>query len=128
MSDVDELFGEGGKRARPKTGLILVVLITGLVMALLGMACTAVPGGLVTLVAWALVERELGRVDSGYFALEHRPHLATLRALIWAALLLVLGLFVIQGFLLCNGWYTWFWSSLIELARPLVLTDPPTPP
>lgn len=126
--DVDELFGEGGSGARPRTRLIALVLGSGLLLALLGMTCTAVPGGLITLVAWALVEKELDRVDSGYLALDYRPGLVTLRAFVWASLLLVMGLFIIQGVLLCTGWYTSFWSSMIESLRPFVLPDAPIQP
>jgi len=127
-SQVDELFGEGGRQARPRTTRIVVVLVTGLILTVLGMACTAVPGGLVTLISWSLVEKELDRVDSGYLALEYRPGLVLLRRLVWASLILVLGLFFIQGFLLCMGSYTTFWTWLIELARPSILQQPVPPP
>lgn len=127
-TDIDELFGEDGSSARPRTGRIVAVLVTGLVLTVLGMACTAVPGGLVTLVAWALVEKEIDRVDSGFLALGYRPGLVTLRALVWSGLLLVLGLFILQGFLLCAGWYGSFWTYLIELLRPYVVSPPPIQP
>lgn len=131
-TDVDELFGDGGRKARPKTTRIVVVLVVGLVMTVLGMACTAVPGGLVTLVSWALVEKELDRVDAGYLALEHRRQLVLLRQLVWAGLLMVLALFFVQGFLLCFGWYGTFWTEILELARPSFVepldTDVPLTP
>mgnify|MGYP001449551137 CR=1 FL=1 len=128
-TEVDELFGDGGRQARPKTTRIIAVLTTGVVLTVLGMACTAVPGGLITLVSWALVEKELDRVDAGYLALEHRPQLVLLRRLVWAGLMLVLALFFVQGFLLCFGWYGTFWTWLIELARPsFVPMDTDIPP
>ena len=131
-ADVDELFGEGGRRARPRSLRVGVVLAVGLVLAILGMACTAVPGGLVCLVAWALVEREIDRVDSGYLALDYRPGLVTLRALVWASLVVVLGLFIVQGFLLCTGFYTTMWTEALDLLRVVLLPEavepvPPTP-
>lgn len=126
--DVDDLFGTEGDGVRPKSFRIYVVLITGLVLTVAGMACTAVPGGLLTLVAWALVEKELDRVDSGYLALDYRPGLVALRGFVWASLVLVLGLFIVQGVLLCTGWYTSFWSYLIEGLRPWVLGELPTAP
>ena len=117
--DVGELFGEGGTKARPRTGLVIAVLITGLSLTVLGMVCTAVPGGIITLVAWAMVEREIDRVDSGFLPLQHRPALVAVRGAVWAGLLLVVGLFVIQAGLLCNGTDLALWSAGFELLRPL---------
>jgi hypothetical protein len=117
--DVGELFGDDGTKARPRTGLVIAVLVTGLTLTVLGMACTAVPGGIVTLVSWALVEREIDRVDSGFLPLQHRPALVAVRGAVWGGLLVVLGLFVIQSILLCNGTYYSLWSAGIEMLRPL---------
>lgn len=125
---VDELFGEGGKAARPRTGRVIAVLVTGLVMTLLGMACTAVPGGLVTLVAWYLVQKEVDRVDSGFLPLEYRPRLSLLRTIVWASLFLVVLLFFVQTVLLFNGVYFALWSQAIELFRPLATEGLPPDP
>lgn len=125
---VDELFGEGGKAARPRTGRVIAVLVTGLVMTLLGMACTAVPGGLVTLVAWYLVQKEVDRVDSGFLPLEYRPRLSLLRTIVWASLFLVVLLFFVQTVLLFNGVYFALWSQAIELFRPLATEGLPPGP
>ncbi|MFK7931237.1 MAG: hypothetical protein AB8H79_23845 [Myxococcota bacterium] len=130
MSDkqVGELFGERGTAAKPRVARIIVVLISGMLLTFVGMVCSAVPGGLVTLVAWALVERELGRVDSGYLPIESRPSLAALRLTVLLCLVVVLLLFIVQGVLLCNGVYFQLWTAFIELFRPMVDVAPaPTP-
>lgn len=126
---VDELFGEAGDAARPRTTWILALLIGGVLLALAGMACTAVPGGLLVLGAWAMVEKDLDRVDAGYLALDHRPTLSTLRSAVWGGLALVVILFVAQSVLLCTGFYFQFWATLIESMRPLALDagSPPVP-
>ena len=127
-ADVDELFGGSGSAAKPRVGRIIAVLVTGMTLTVLGMACTAVPGGLVTLVAWALAEKELGRVDSGYLPVEARPGLVTLRTIILLCLIAVLVLFIIQGALLCTGVYFQMWSAAVESLRPLVIVpEPPLP-
>lgn len=117
--EVGELFGESGTSARPRTGLVIAVLVTGLTLTVLGMVCTAVPGGIVTLISWAMVEREIDRVDSGFLPLQHRPALVAVRGSVYVGLLIVLALFVVQGVLLCNGTYVALWSAAIELLRPL---------
>lgn len=126
--NVEELFGEGGRASKPRTGRVVAVLATGLLLTLLGMACTAVPGGLVTLVAWYLIEKEVDRVDSGFLPLEYRPRLVTLRAVVWASLFLVVVLFLVQTVLLFNGVYYALWSAAIELFRPLATEGVPVAP
>ena len=44
-TDVDELFGEGGGAPTPRTSLALALLVAGLVLAVVGMVCSAAPGG-----------------------------------------------------------------------------------
>jgi hypothetical protein len=120
---VDELFGEEGSAAGPRVRTILALLGTGLVLSLLGMACTAVPGGLVVLVAWSMVEKDLDRVDSGYLALEHRPTLSAVRRAVYAGLVLVVLLFLAQTVLLCTGVYYDLWSAGVEMLRPVALPE-----
>jgi hypothetical protein len=116
--EVEELF-EGGSAARPRWGFALGVLGAGVALTLLGLACSSVPGGLVTLWGYFVVEKEIDRVDTGYLPVEDRPALLRLRALAWACLALVLGTFVIQGVLLCSGAYVPLWAAAIELLRPI---------
>jgi len=112
---LDELFGEGSGQPVPRTRLAIVLLVTGTVLALLGMACTAAPGGIVVLVAWVVIEKELDRVESGYLPTEFKPRLIALQRLIYAAVVLVVVLFTLQLFLLCNGTYDAFWGRLVTL-------------
>ena len=118
--DVDELF-EGGRAAEPRVKWVLGVLVTGLLLTLLGMACTAVPGGLVTLAGWNALQKEIDRVDSGYLPIEHRPLLQKLQVLAWASLGIVVACFIVQGVLLCTGFYTSLWGMALEALRPWAL-------
>lgn len=110
--DLDELFGAGGGRPRPRTALIATLLGVGLVLTLLGMACINAPGGLLVLIAWMLVEKDLERLESGYLPEADRPQVEQIRSMTYAGLVLVILLFFLQGFLLCNGFYDWLLDTL----------------
>ncbi len=100
---VEALFG--GEGPRPRTALIGTLLALGLLLTVLGMACINAPGGLLVLWAWMLVERDLERVESGYFPEADREEVERMRALTYAGLQLVVVLFFLQALLLCFGAY-----------------------
>jgi hypothetical protein len=116
-NELDELFGSGQGQPEPRTALIVALLVGGIVTTLLGMACSAAPGGVLVLVAWVVVEKELDRVESGYLSTEFKPRLERLQQLIYATVVLVIALFVLQFWLLRNGFYEAFWGMLIGAAR-----------
>lgn len=130
---VDELFGEGAGRARPRTALIASLLISGLLLTVVGMACIAAPGGILVLLAWMHVEKDVERVESGYLPAEDRPTVELSRRLTYAGLLVVVVLFAVQGVLLCNGVYDVvldevylpLWQGFV---RSLLDAPPPTAP
>jgi len=124
--EVDELF-EGGRAARPRFAFAVSVLSVGVLLTVLGMACSAVPGGLITLAGYFVVQKEIDRVDSGYLAVEHRPALLRLRLLAWFSLGLVIALFIVQAVLLCTGFYVDLWAGALELLRPFVEREAPAP-
>jgi hypothetical protein len=126
MADVDELFGGGGA-PEPRTGWITGLLIFGTLTTVSGLGCTVIPGVLVTSVAWYLVERDLGRVDAGFYAESARPRLRSLEHWTVAALLFALILMVVQGFLHCVGVYYLGWGVAIERLLAM-LPDRPAPP
>lgn len=111
---IDELFGQHGQ-PQPRTRRITALLVAGLVLSVLGLACTTVPGGVLVLLAWSAVERELDRVDSGYLALEHKPRLVVLERVTWVAVALIALLFLGQGVMFCSGFYTPLWSWYLDL-------------
>jgi len=111
--EIDELFGECTGQPEPRIGLVGALLVGGLVAATAGLACSSAPGGILVLVAWMVVEKELDRVESGYLPAEVLPRLKTLQRLVYAAVLVVIGLFVIQGLLFCNGVYDPLWEGVI---------------
>ena len=110
--DLDDLFGKGGGRPRPRTGLIMGLNILGIVLTVLGMACIAAPGGILVLVAWMHVETDQQRLESGYLPASDAPRVEATRRFTYGALVLVVFLFAIQGFLLCNGAYDVLLDSL----------------
>lgn len=104
-ADVDELFGEGSGRPRPRSALISTLLVVGLFLTVLGMACINAPGGILVLLAWMFVEKDVERLESGYLPEADRAEVERLRAVTHAGLLLVVALFFLQALLLCFGFY-----------------------
>jgi len=115
MSDrVDELFGDGEGAPKPRTALVVALLVTGLLTALLGMACTAAPGGVLVLLAWMAVEKEQDRLEVGYLPKDAKPRVRMLRTATYVTLAIVVLMFVIQGWLLCQtDFYTVWWEYLL---------------
>ena len=111
---VDDLFGEGDSAVQPKTKTIIGKLVLGGVLAFFGLACTSVPGGLLVLWAWSIMEKEIDRVESGYLPEETLGTLQTLKGFVWAALLVILVIFIGQTILLFSGFYVGFWSNIIQ--------------
>ncbi len=117
-SDVDEIFG-GEDAPKPRTALTLAMLLSGLVVALLGMACTTAPGGVLVLLSWMIVEKELDRVDSGYLAETDRRAVQQLRMAVGTGLAFVIALFLIQAVLLCQtNLYESLLVGLLDLIAP----------
>jgi len=112
--DVAELFGEGEGAPKPRVFAILILLGAGLVVAVLGMACTAVPGGIMVLFAWMLAEKEMDRVHSGYLPAEARGLVRLLQAATFVGVLVVVLLFLAQGLLFCSGFYDQLWMSMLD--------------
>jgi len=111
---VDELFGKGGASVQPKTRTIIALLASGMLLAVLGLACSSVPGGLLVLWAWSIMEKEIDRVESGYLPEEAIGHLRSLKTIVWTSLLIVLILFIGQTVLLFTGFYIGFWGFIVE--------------
>jgi ABC-type Fe3+ transport system permease subunit len=114
---VNELFGAEGTALEPSLGLPITLLVAGLMLAVLGMLCSAAPGGLIVLLGWVLLEREQRRLDAGALPPEHATAIArSLRASYVAVLLCVL-LFGVQLFLYCSGAYDALWGRIFALIR-----------
>jgi hypothetical protein len=120
-TDLDELFGRGEGAPKPRLGRVYALLVLGLAFATIGLGCTAAPGGLLVLAAWMLVERETDRVESGFLPADSAPDVARARSRTRTGLLLILGLFVVQGVLLCS---TDFYGRVYKAAADLVLPEP----
>jgi hypothetical protein len=113
MDELDELFGPEGGQPQPRRGLVLGLLTTGLLMAILGMGCSAAPGGVLVLLAWVVAEKELDRVESGYLPWDVRGEVRRLYQLTLTGVLLVLFLFAVQAWLLYVGFYEALWGYLV---------------
>lgn len=121
MSDIDELFGEGGGAPAPRTVLASGLIATGLLTALVGMVCSAAPGALLVLLGWYVVEKDAARVESGYLPATAAPTVRALRVVAVGAVLGVIAMFVVQEVLLRVGVYDGPWSAAfgwIESVRP----------
>ena len=104
-TEIDDLFGDGSGTPSPSTTGPLVLSLLGLFMSLCGMACLAAPGGIPVLLALWWIERERDRVNNGYLPADAGPVVERTRRLVYLALFAVIGLFVIQALLYCNGTY-----------------------
>lgn len=122
--DVEELFGEGAGAPTARTPLVWVLLAVGLVAALLGMFCTAAPGGVLVLLAWFVIEKEVDRIESGYLPASARPAVRRARFASLVGVLLVIVMLVAQTFLVGLDVYALVWSPVIEWWTGA----PPVPP
>ena len=120
MANVDELFGEGRGAPKPRLLLPAVLLVSGLLVTIVGMVCTAAPGGLMVLAAWLLVEREVGRLESGYLPKDHERAIRTMERVAMVAVVIVILLFVTQMILLCAGYYKALWGAFFMTVRSLL--------
>lgn len=120
MSDrVDELFGGGGRAARPRSVLVACLLVSGLLGTVAGLACSTVPGGLVVLAAWLVVEKEMDRVDSGFLPADTRGGLAVLRSLVRIGVVVAVVLIALQLVLMSLGVYEPYWFAGLAWALGL---------
>jgi hypothetical protein len=113
--DVDELFGGTGPRPKPRLSTALALAIGGFAAAAFGLACTSLPGLLLVLGAWHVVESDLDRVESGFLAPEHRRTLRTIRVVVWILLGVVIALVLFQAVLLFLGFYNLIWSVAMDV-------------
>ena len=115
MAELDELFGEGSGQPRPRYALLISLLVSGLLLALLGMLCTTAPGGVLVLIGWLVLEKEIDRIDSGYLPVDCRSSLEFWRVFAYAAVAIVLILFLCQGVLFWLGFYDGLWEYMLIL-------------
>jgi hypothetical protein len=122
---VDELFGSFGTEARPRTALVVSLTVGGVLLSVGGLACSVLPGVLLVLAAWIVVQRDLDRVESGFLPLPERGGLLALRAVVWGAVGLVALLSAAQLAGLWSGFYSALWGEAI---RGWVESHPPPAP
>ena len=107
MSDnkLDALF-EGEEEPKPRLAKTWAYLALGMILTVLGLACTTLPGGLLMLVAWYSADLELAKLHSGYLPETAEPILRRQRYCVYAGLGIAWGTFVLQGLVLCGtDWY-----------------------
>jgi hypothetical protein len=118
MSRLDELFGEASAEVKPKTKQTYALVWGGLAAALLGLACTSVPGVLVVLVGWYVADQETDRLDSGFipqtFAAEVHRAERLARFGVASAVVIISA----QVVLLCSGFYSMYLEALLLFAMP----------
>ena len=111
--NVDELFGEGAGAPTPRTTLVWVLLISGLLVTFVGMACTAAPGGILVLLAWYVVEKEADRIDSGYLPASARPSVRLARTFTFLGVWIVILLLILQSVFVGFNLYESLWSEVL---------------
>lgn len=119
MSEVDELFGSDDG-AKPNRALVLTLVASGVLLTLVGLACSILPGGVLILLGFHYADREVDRVEAGYLAESDRPEVERLRL---GAQLAVVWLFVVtfaQFMLFQMGFYEAFWDMAILAFRTAI--------
>ena len=115
-ADLEELFGKGQGQPEPRTRLVATLAISGLVLTVFGLACTTAPGGLLVLLAWLTIDKELGRIQSGYLSSDFQPVVDQARKWTYLCLVIVIVLFTLQLILLCQGFYEYLLGRYLILA------------
>lgn len=128
--NVEELFGEGAGAPTPRTTLVWILLILGLAATFLGMFCSAAPGGVLVLLAWFVVEKEVDRIDSGYLPPTARIPVQRARTFTLIGVLLVIVLLVLQSVFVGFNVYEALWSKVLQLwmGAPPIPAPAPAPP
>lgn len=119
-ANLDELFGSGGAPDVQRKPVIML-LVSGLITTVLGLACTTAPGGVLVLMSWMRVEKEVERVRNGFLPESARPEVERLRWVTYVGLLFVVLMFCLQAFLLCSGVYERVLVSAIPYWRDAVV-------
>lgn len=121
MSDrIDELFAKDGSQRKPRLQLPVILLITGTVTALIGLVCSSVPGGVLVLVGLMRAESERRLIETGALPESARDAVVSVIRMGYAAMGLVVILFILQTLLLCNGTYQRVWGELFYTLRTLI--------
>ncbi len=124
--EVDELFGDGAGAPQPRIRTVLALLGAGLLVAVPGLACTVVPGALLVLFAWVVVEKEMDRVDTGFLSVDHRAEVVRLRNVVRGTVVVLVMLIFAQFVLLT---YTPLYDALLRgLLMSLGATFEGSPP
>ena len=111
--ELEELFGEGSGSPEPQVRLVATLLGVGVLLAIAGMACTAAPGGIVVLLAWMVVEKDIDRLETGYLPAEESPNVHRMRMAALISLGVIIVLFALQLMLFCGGVYEHWWGQAI---------------
>lgn len=119
-NEVDELFSEGTRAVRPQVGFVFVLTVLGLGIAVTGFPCSAVPGGVVVLVAWYFAEKEYARLQAGFFAGDLRATIVGARTIAIGGVVLMSMIFSLQLALTWMGFYDAWWRDLVVLVGWLI--------
>jgi hypothetical protein len=120
MADrVDDLFASGPRRG-PRLTLPYILIVTGTVVALVGLLCTSAPGGALVLIGLMRVETERKRVESGALPASDSEAVTNALRVAYVAMALVVLLFIVQTLALCLGYYQVLWGQLFYTLRELV--------
>lgn len=118
--EIEELFGEGGGAPQPRLGRVVALLVSGLIVSFLGLACSSVPGGALVLLAWVAIDKEMDRVDSGFLPTAARGPIARLRTITLASVVLVVVLFGAQLVLMIGGFYDALWRTALTMLGSMI--------
>lgn len=113
MSEVDALFGRGEASPKPRTALVAAMVLGGLGLAVLGLACSVIPGLGLAAWGWNVAEVDWARVKSGYYASDQRTRAILGRVGSVLGLLSGFALLFVQLWLVWLGAYHELWGLIV---------------
>jgi len=119
-NEVDELFAEESRGVKPRVGLVFVLTLVGLLVAVTGFPCSAVPGGVIVLLAWFFAEKEYARLQTGFFGSDRRSEIVGARAAAIGGVVITALIFSLQLVLTWMGVYEQWWPGIVVLLGWLV--------
>jgi len=118
MSRLDELFGEATAEVQPRTNQVYALIGAGLLVALLGLACSSVPGVIVVLLGWYVADKEGDRLDSGFLPQTFAASVHHAQRVAWFGVAGAVLIILAQVMLFCGGFYRVYLEALLLLAMP----------
>ena len=117
---LDELLADNSRRSGPRLTLPYILIVSGVILAVIGLMCSSAPGGVLVLVGLTRVETQRRRIDSGALPESERPTVDMALRVAYVSMAIVIVMFIVQTALLCMGVYQPLWGQAFYTLRSLL--------